>query len=87
MESAFCSPVKWDGSPLLHAVQPVHASQCRFDVSRSGRELLNPLEIGLLAPAGVMPSAQDFWHAVVESRSRLARKQAQRQSTISEGIC
>ena len=31
-----------------------------------------------LGPAAVMPSAQGFYHAVVEPRSRLAREQPQR---------
>jgi len=37
-------------------------------------ESLDPVAIGLLGPAAVTPSAQDFYHAVVEPRRRLARQ-------------
>ena len=44
-------------------------------------EAATPVDVGLLGPAAVMPSAQDIHQAVVEPRSRLAREQPQRQAT------
>ena len=41
-------------------------------------EAANPVDVGLLGPAAVKPSAQDFYHAVVEPRSRAARDESQR---------
>ena len=41
-------------------------------------EAANPVDVGRLGPAAAMPSAQDFYHAVVEPRSRLAREHPQR---------
>jgi hypothetical protein len=41
-------------------------------------EAANPVDVRLLGPAAVMPSAQDFYRAVADPRSRLAREQPQR---------
>ena len=45
-------------------------------------EAVNPLDVGPLGPAAVMPSAQDFYQTAVEPRGLLAREQRQRRSTV-----
>jgi len=53
-------PVEGTVHPLPAAVQPMRVDHRRLDVLVPQGEAANPVNLGLLGPAAVMPSAQDF---------------------------
>jgi len=44
----------------------------------------NPVKIGLPSTPGVVMNPQDFYDAVVQTRSRLVGKEAERDATLWE---